>query len=107
MTTDSLGARSQRGLALAREKQKLFHRIDEERWIVPSATCSQHAYLVDASRSTCTCPDSDSGATCKHLWAVAYIQNEIILIDGTRLVAPPVANDEEAPTKFLSQDGAS
>lgn len=107
MTTDGLNARSQRGLDLARAKHQLFQRIDEDRWIIPSATCSHHTYLVDASHSTCTCPDAESGIICKHLWAVAYLQNEITLIDGTRLVPPPVEDADRAMARFGVQGGAS
>lgn len=107
MTTDSLNARSQRGLDLARAKHQLFQRIDEDKWIVPSATCSHHAYLVDTSRSTCTCPDSESGDKCKHLWAVAFVQNEITLIDGTQLTPPPVEDPSGEVTPFGVQGGAS
>ncbi|HTR51101.1 MAG TPA: SWIM zinc finger family protein [Kofleriaceae bacterium] len=92
------GTRQARGLDLAKAKHQHFHRIDEDRWIVPSATCSQHAYLVDASRSTCTCPDSERGAKCKHLWAVAYVQNKITLIDGTQLKPPPVTDATDLET---------
>lgn len=108
MTNDALSARSQRGRALAKAKHQMFHRVDEDRWIVPSATCSQHAYLVDVSRSMCTCPDAESGAKCKHLWAVAYLQNEITLIDGTQLTPPPLEDAENEVTSSLGvQGGAS
>ena len=96
MTTDALNARSQRGLALAKAKHQLFRRIDEDVWLVPSATCPHHAYVVDASRRTCTCPDfEESGTACKHLWAVRYFNDEITLLDGTHLVPPPVTGDDE------------
>ena len=96
MTNNASGPRSQRGFDLATAKHQLFRRIDEDVWLVPSATCSHHAYVVDASRMTCTCPDfEESGTTCKHLWAVRYLDNEITLIDGTHLVAPPVTDDDE------------
>lgn len=107
MTNDGLNARSQRGLDLARAKHQLFQRVDEDKWIVPSATCSHHAYLVDAARSTCTCPDSESGETCKHLWAVAFIRNEITLIDGTQLAPPPVEDATDEVARFGVQGGAS
>ncbi|MBA3671256.1 MAG: SWIM zinc finger family protein [Gemmatimonadaceae bacterium] len=107
MTTDVLNRRSQRGLDLAKSKHQLFRRLDEDTWIVPSATCSHHDYLVDASRLTCTCPDAEeSGVICKHLWGVAYLLNEITLIDGTRLT-PPRVEAEDAVTSIGVQGGAS
>jgi hypothetical protein len=100
--------RSQRGLDLATAKHQLFSRIDEHAWIVPSATCPEHAYLVDASRLTCTCPDSEEGGgICKHLWAVAYLQNEITLTDGTQLTPPPVEGAEDAVPSIDDQGEAS
>lgn len=89
MMSAALDARSQHGLDLVRAKHELFQRIDQNRWIVPSATCPLHAYLVDISHSTCTCPDAEAGATYKHLWAVRYLRDEITLLDGTQLMPPP------------------
>jgi len=109
MTTDAFNPRSQRGLDLARTKHQLFRRVDECTWIVPSATCSHHAYLVDALHLTCTCPDFDeNGTTCKHLWAVRYLNNEITLLDGTQLALPPVTDDDnEERLTTLHREGAS
>ena len=97
-TSDALSRRQRRGLALATAKHQRFRRITEDTWLVPSATRASLAYVVDASRATCTCPDFvENVEMCKHLWAVAYVQNEITLIDGTQLAPPPVAiaNDSE------------
>lgn len=100
--------RSQPGLDLATTKHQLFTRIDEHTWIVPSTTCPEHAYLVDASRLTCTCPDAEEGVgLCKHLWAVAFLHNEITLIDGTQLTSPPVEVAEDAVPSIDGEGEAS
>jgi predicted nucleic acid-binding Zn finger protein len=76
-------------------------------WLVPSATRADRTYVVDDSRATCTCLDFvENGEMCKHLWAVAYIQNEITLLDGTQLAPPPVAKDEDSGAT-VSVQGAS
>lgn len=95
MTIRSFNPQVERGRDLARAKHDRFHRLNADTWIVPSATCSHFSYLVDTSRSTCTCPSAASGATCMHLWAAAFLQNDITLIDGTRLAPPPVENAED------------
>ena len=107
MTTNAANSRLQRGLELATAKHEVFRRIDEDIWLVPSATCSHHGYVVDASRLTCTCPDfEDGGTTCKHLCAVRYLNNEITLLDGTHLAPPPVTDGDEWLTT-LDRGGAS
>jgi hypothetical protein len=108
MTTDAFNPRSQRGLDLARSKHQLFRRLDKDTWIVPSATCSHHEYLVDTSCSTCSCPDAEEdGMICKHLWAVRYLVNEVTLIDGTQLAPPPAEDAEDAAMSIGAQGGAS
>lgn len=97
--------RPQRGLELARLKHSSFRRVADNLWLVPSATKNDSTYVVDVSRMTCSCPDfGDHGEMCKHLWATAYIANEITLIDGTRLSPPPVTKDEDS-TPMTSAQG--
>jgi hypothetical protein len=98
--------RQHRGLELARVKHQCFRRSDDDTWIVPSATRANSVYVVNVSRPTCTCPDfGENGETCKHLWAVAYVQNKITLLDGTHLAPPPVTRDEDLAT--INLQGAS
>jgi hypothetical protein len=86
---------------------RCFRRIADDTWLVPSATRADSTYVVDVSQETCTCPDGgEDAARCKHLWAVAYVQNEITLLDGTHLAAPPVTVDEDAG-RPISTRGAS
>src|SRR5947208_1808173 len=106
MTTNRCSPRSQRGLDLARAKHKLFRRIDDVTWLVPSATNSASTYVVRMPRPSCTCADfTESGRTCKHVVAVAYLHNEITLIDGTRLEPPPVIDATTLTT--VARKGAS
>lgn len=105
--------RQRRGLALAAAKHPRFRRIADGTWLVPSATREGSRYVVDVCRATCTCPDFvENLERCKHLWAVAYVQNEITLLDGTQLSPPPVMDDESAGTAgtagtTISVQGAS
>jgi hypothetical protein len=85
-----LSPRSQRGLELAKSKHQLFRRIAKDTWLVPSATNSDNTYVVSVPRPSCTCPGFDESGRCTHVLAVAYLSNEITLIDGTRLTPPPV-----------------
>ena len=107
MTNDRFNPRSQRGLDLAKTKHQRFRRIADGTWLVPSAIRADQTYMIDASLSRCTCPDGETGATCEHLWAVAYLQNEITLIDGTHLEPPPVEDPEDAATSLGVQGGVS
>jgi hypothetical protein len=95
MANDAFDLSVERGRDLAKAKQDRFHRLNTDTWIVPSATGSDFSYLVNTARSTCTCGDAASGAKCMHLWAAAFLQNDITLIDGTRLAPPPLENAED------------
>lgn len=107
MTTDASWQRSKRGFDLATAKHRHFRRVEEDVWIVPSATCSHHCYVVDASRGTCTCPDfEESNTACKHLWAVRYFENEISLLDGTHLAPPPVTGEDECTVTLYGGSGS-
>jgi transposase len=80
-------ARQQRGLALVANKRKHIKHVAGARWLVPSATGASGGYVVDVDASTCSCPDHEErGAKCKHLWAVAYLKQEVTLTDGTTVV---------------------
>lgn len=103
MTTTRCSPRSQRGLDLARAKHKLFRRIDEVTWLVPSATKSASTYVVRMPRPSCTCPDFDaSGTWCKHVVAVAYLCNQITMVDGTRFEPPPIVDAAALNTLALT-----
>ena len=94
MTNGSSDPRRLRGLELARAKHQRFVRITEDTWIVPSATSAMHAYVVDVSDMSCTCPDfADTGRRCKHVWAAAYLANRVTFLDGMRVAPPPIVGD--------------
>ena len=97
--------RSQRGLDLAKSKHRLFLRVADDTWLVPSASNAHNTYVVRVPRPSCTCPAFDEVAGCKHVLAVAYLCNEITLIDGTRLEPPPVI--DAATLTTLALKGAS
>jgi len=78
-------ARQQRALAIVRsDKGKRIKHMAGSRWLVPSQTsASGGGYVVDVDEQTCSCPDhEDRGVRCKHLFAVAYIRQEIALPNG-------------------------
>ncbi|HWO22347.1 MAG TPA: transposase [Kofleriaceae bacterium] len=84
--TDALDARQQRGLALVASKRKHIKHVSGARWLVPSQT-DGGGYVVDAEAQTCSCPDHEErGTKCKHIWAVAYLKQEVTLTDGTTIV---------------------
>jgi transposase len=81
--------RSQRGLALAKEKRDSIKMIIGSKFLVPSATFNSSGYVVDTREETCTCPDyaqhGDHGRLhrCKHIWAAIYVME---LPDGSAVV---------------------
>jgi len=86
-----MDSRSQRGLALAKEKGTAIKPIAGTKWVVPSAS-GAGGYIVDVAAGTCTCPDWETlGAKnrthrCKHVWATLYTRREIPLPDGSTAV---------------------
>jgi hypothetical protein len=82
-----LDARQARGLALVQSKRAKIKHVSGSRWLVPSATNASGGYVVDAEQNSCSCPDhEDRGVRCKHLFAVAYLRQEITLPDGAVVV---------------------
>jgi transposase len=80
-------ARQVRGLALVQSKRAKIKHVSGSRWLVPSATNASGGYVVDADQNSCSCPDhEDRGVRCKHLFAVAYLRQEITLPDGAVVV---------------------
>jgi uncharacterized Zn finger protein len=72
MEATAIDARQERGLALAKAKAKRIRKINDNTWLVPSATNASGGYVVDVTNGTCSCPDhEDRGVRCKHVWAVA------------------------------------
>lgn len=87
MNAASADPRQQRGLALAKGKQKRIKNIAGSTWLVPSATGAAGGYVVDTANETCSCPDhEDRGVKCKHIWAVAYLRCEVTTPDGVVIV---------------------
>jgi len=82
--------RTQRGLALAKDKGESIKVIVADKYLVPSASHSG-GYIVDVSAQSCTCPDWQSIGTlrphrCKHIIATLVIRREIALPDGNSIV---------------------
>jgi hypothetical protein len=68
------------------KRAKIKH-VSGARWLVPSQTNPSGGYVVDVEQNTCSCPDhEDRGVRCKHLFAVAYLRQEITFPDGTTVV---------------------
>ena len=90
MEAAAIDLRQQRGLDLAKGKAKRIRQINDNTWLVPSATNASGGYVVDIAAGafgSCSCPDhEDRGVRCKHLWAVAYFRREVTLPDGTTVV---------------------
>jgi transposase len=83
--------RQERGLALAKNKAPRFRHVAGDTYLVPSATSTGAAYVVDMAGSKCTCPDfEERGLPCKHLWAVRYFRQELAMPDGSTVVTEAV-----------------
>ncbi|HET7322805.1 MAG TPA: SWIM zinc finger family protein, partial [Halococcus sp.] len=48
---------------------------------------SGDTYTVDVSDGTCTCPDGQRGAWCKHAYRVLFEDGELPSVVGTGVVA--------------------
>lgn len=79
-----MDVRQQRGLALLQSKGTRIKQLTGTTWLVPSATNSSGGYVVAVANDqrSCTCPDAEAGNRCKHIFAVAYVRQEIELADG-------------------------
>lgn len=83
----------QLGLDLAKRNHRNFRRLADDTWFVPNG---DKIFVVTPARPSCTCRDFEQTRTsCEHVWAVAYVQNGVTLIDGTRLVMPPVTDPRD------------
>jgi transposase len=82
-----MDARQEKGLILA----KGARQIAGSTWTVPSQTNETGAYLVDAEKVTCTCPDFElRRQRCKHLFAVEFSRTVETKPDGTTTVTEKV-----------------
>lgn len=81
--------RFQRGLALAKQKQRAFKHIAGDTYLVPSQTTASSGvgYVVNVSSGQCSCPDYETtGGVCKHMWALRVFRHEIEVPDGVVVV---------------------
>src|SRR5689334_11934094 len=79
-----MDARQQRALALVASQRDRIKHVAGARWLVPSATNAHGGYVVDVDAQTCSCPDHEErGTKCKHIWAVAYLRQEVTFKNGT------------------------
>ncbi|HZL18960.1 MAG TPA: SWIM zinc finger family protein [Polyangia bacterium] len=82
-----MDARQEKGLILA----KGARLIAGSTWTVPSQSNQTGAYLVDAEKVTCTCPDFElRRERCKHLFAVEFSRTVETKPDGTTVVIEKV-----------------
>src|SRR6185503_11582811 len=82
-----MDARQEKGLILA----KGARQIAGSTWTVPSQSNETGAYLVDAEKATCTCPDFElRRQRCKHLFAVEFSRTVETKPDGTQVVTESV-----------------
>ena len=79
----------QQGLDLARAQRDHIRRFADGTWVVPDGA---RVCIVRTTLQTCTCTPA---STCAHRWAVAYLTNEVTLLDGTRLVRPAVTDAQK------------
>jgi transposase len=78
-------ARKERGRALAKDKR--IKHVHGAMWMVPSQSQNSGAYLVNMEAATCTCPDfEERRQTCKHAWAVTFVQTVEVAADGSAVV---------------------
>ena len=59
---------------------------------------SGETYTVNLPAGTCTCPDGQRGAWCKHAYRVAFMTGEIPDIDGVRVESDTSESDDTATT---------
>lgn len=79
-----------RGVALFRARGARFRHVAGDVYFVPSAT-NNGGYVVDAVKRTCSCPaHEESGAFCKHLWALRYHRHELAAPDDENDVSEAV-----------------
>jgi len=101
MDAQVMDPRLQRGAALAKTKGTEIKAIAGSKYVVPSATRRDQAYICDPVEESCDCPDwlSVTAAApgvdgqvdrphhrCKHLYALLIVRHELVLPDGTMLV---------------------
>jgi len=92
MNATATNLRQERGLMLAKGKASKFRRINDNTFLVPSASnTSGSGYVVDLAAGRCTCPDYETrGGTCKHIWAMKDVRHEIAMPDGTTVVTEQI-----------------
>ena len=69
---------------------------------------SGETYAVDLSDGTCSCPDGQRGAWCKHAHRAAFVTGEIPDIDGVCVEADDTAeadDGEDTNDEHASDDG--
>ena len=64
---------------------------------------SGSSYTVNLPEGTCTCPDGQRGAWCKHAHRAAFVTGEVPDIDGVR-VEPDINESDDGDTNE-SDDG--
>jgi hypothetical protein len=57
---------------------------------------SGNTYTVNLPAGTCTCPDGQRGAWCKHAYRVAFVTGEIPAVDGVHVEADDADDPEPA-----------
>jgi hypothetical protein len=63
---------------------------------------SGNVYTVNPTAGTCSCPDGQRGAWCKHAYRVAFVTGEIPDINGVHITADnadEAVPDDEQPTE--------
>ncbi|WP_435078978.1 SWIM zinc finger family protein [Halococcus sp. AFM35] len=64
---------------------------------------SGNTYTVSLPEGTCTCPDGQRGAWCKHAHRAAFVTGEIPAIDGVH-VEPADAPDDEPDSESTDDE---
>lgn len=68
---------------------------------------SGNTYTVNPSNGSCTCPDGQRGAWCKHAHRVAFVTGKIPEIDGVHVTASETGNYDAGATEDDSTDDTS
>jgi len=78
-----------RGLALERAKGARIRHIAGDVYFVPSVT-STSGYVVNGAANTCSCAaHEESGAICKHQWALRYHRHDAEVPEESTAVTVP------------------
>ena len=96
-----MDGRQQRGMQIAAEGGASGSR---GLWQVLSQSKPRTRYAVNPATGQCTCPDNaETGARCKHVWAVTFTMAAEVTVDGETVASARVTYSQEWSTYNRAQ----